>query len=66
MDGLVVFLDGARDLFDGDPRPVGDLEVGARIGVEERRLAAVGVADEADGHLIAAVHRVPPRLRCSS
>ena len=52
MDMIAVGIDGAFDLFDGNAGPVGDLEVGPRIGVEQRRLAAVRIADESDSHFL--------------
>ena len=48
----------ALHLLDGDARPVRDLEVRAGVGVEERRLAAVGVADKAYRDFTR--HRPPP------
>ena len=68
-DLLPVVFDGALHLFHRHPRPVRHLQICARIGVEQRRLAAVGVADKADGHGISALggpfffvtHVPPPR-----
>ena len=49
--------------LDGDARPVADLLAGAGQGVEQRRLAAVGIADEADGRSLPCAHI---RSTCSS
>ena len=54
-------------LLDRDARPVGHLQVRARVGVEERRLAAVRVADETYSHRARSLigHRPsPPPLLC--
>ena len=52
MNVIAVGIDGAFNFFDGNAGPVGDLEVGPRIGVEQRRLAAVRIADESDSHFL--------------
>ena len=51
MNPLIVLPNGAFHLFDGHPGPVRDLQVCARIGVKQRRLAAVRVSDKTDCQL---------------
>ena len=66
VDVQTVVLDRALHLFHRDPRPVGDLEVGAGVGVEQGGLAAVGVADKTNGHVMFLFRHpaAPPLLRC--
>ena len=66
VDVQPVVLDRALHLFHRDPRPVGDLEVGAGVGVEQGGLAAVGVADKTNGHIMFLFRHpaAPPLLRC--
>ena len=64
VDVHAVRLYLALDLLHRDPRPVGHLEVGAGVGVEERGLAAVGVAYEPYGHVTRHRSRRPSPQYC--
>ena len=48
----IVISNGALHSFHGDPWPVGHLQVGAGIGVEQSGLPAVGVSHKCNGNIL--------------
>ena len=51
-DVQILVVDGPLHLLHRDAGPVGHLQVGAGIGVEKGGLAAVGIADESNRHIL--------------